>query len=171
MRANSIRAIHPEYLRSSKEGEHSALEVAWRRYGIFLLALLFILGGGSVWILRSSVMSLQEELKVHRGESQKIFKEYDALHQAIVDKLKRHSEIVKSLEPTSAGKISSSTHGVVTVPRANVRSEPNPESDVLMTLPLHSRLLIEERREEWFKVTTPNGTSGYLSDEVFKEAA
>jgi hypothetical protein len=170
VRANSIQSIHPEYLRAPQESNPSLLELAWHRYGIFSLALLFILGSISVWTLRASVVTLEEEIALLRNENVKTFKEYDALHQVIVERLKRHGEIVKGFEAPRVRQAAEASHGVVTVPRANVRSQPDPSSTVLMTLPLHSRLLIEEQVNGWFRVTTPNGTSGYLSKDVFTEA-
>lgn len=173
MRLQLTSEIHPEYLRSLPTSPDGAMEVPRGRNRVLIL-LGVTTGLFLIWTsitLRLELKELQVQKSAHQEETTKIFKEYDALHQAIVEKLKRHSELLKGVEPNGREEPNGlNTHGVVTVPKANVRGTPATNADVVMTVPMGSRLLIEEILGDWFKVMTPLGTAGYLSKDVFKEA-
>jgi hypothetical protein len=114
-----------------------------------------------------ALSSLRTEMATLNDHTTKVFREYDALHQVIVERLKRHGEVIKTVGgERSPGE---PRYGEVVVPRANVRAEAQESGTILMTVPKGARLLIEEDSGEWIKVMTPLGTSGFIAREVFKE--
>ncbi len=68
-----------------------------------------------------------------------------------------------SAEPQSAGDMPVAT---VVVDKANLRAGPGPQHSVLMEVGKGSRLAVEDRLKDWYRVTTPTGTRAWVSSDV-----
>ena len=73
----------------------------------------------------------------------------------------------KSVSPkiSSDGSLSGET-AIVTVDKANLRAGPGTNNSPLMTVAKGTRLFVETREGEWYRVITPTNTRAWISSEV-----
>ena len=69
--------------------------------------------------------------------------------------------LIEDTEETNVEAQTKSAYGIVNCSKLNVRKGPSKNTDSLCVIDIGSKLEVEPFNEEWIKVTTAEGVSGY----------